>query len=185
LAALRCLGEIDREIRASQDRDRRAESAAAALRHQLDELSLALELGKSTNSQRVTDTPGAIDRARYRELLDEFDRKTDLARGRRVVGQRERRTFESLRRRALSSLPPAVVSAYEALIQDGEFPALVDLNNGHCGSCGERVGGGSDAPALLAADVIRCTHCGRFLALTGLRRSTPGRQQTVPRNDGR
>jgi len=185
-AVLRCLGAIDHELHASHDRDRQAESVVVAVCRQLDELSLALEAGKAKRGQRVSqDQPCEGDRTRYRELLDELDRKTDLARARRGVGQRERRTFESLRGRALSSLPPAVVSAYEVLVEAGRLPALVELSNGRCGGCGEHVVCGANGQAPVAKDIIRCPSCGRLLALTGRSRSTASGPRAMASPSGR
>jgi predicted nucleic acid-binding Zn-ribbon protein len=175
VGALRCLVEVDGEIRASQERDRHVERALEDIRCRLDELSLALEARKSKNRQEaIIDMSVRVDEMRYRELLDEFEHRTEVARARRAVGQRERRMFDSLRRRALMSIPPDIASVYEALIDKDQIPALVDLVNRRCGGCGETLGDKPHSAEPATLGVLQCPHCHRLLALASRSRPTHG-----------
>jgi hypothetical protein len=117
------LTEVDCGLLLFDSRERSLDLQLESLRSELEQMSQLLA-GKLAQDHTGTQPSGKnrnvggtrdATACKYRELLDEFEEKREVARCSRMVMARERRVLEIRRRRLVATIPPEVVAAYARL----------------------------------------------------------------------
>ena len=112
--ALLQLAEVDREIQGCESTEQDIERGLQPLRLRLERMSMELE----RSAVNATNFLGGVGRCRYRELLEELEEKTAIARSKRRLAQRERRVLEIRRNRILAAIPPEILIGYGGLTRE-------------------------------------------------------------------
>jgi hypothetical protein len=114
--ALSRLADVDKEIQRCESNEQSIDRGLEPLRRQLERMSMELERRRCE-----ADPASSIDgvgRCRYRELLEELDEKTAIARSKRRLAQREHRVLEIRRSHILAGIPPEILVAYGGLVRE-------------------------------------------------------------------
>jgi chromosome segregation ATPase len=113
--ALSHLADVDKEIQKCDSDKQDSERGLDPLRQQLEKLSRMLDSQRS--AEDATSSLAEVGSCRYRELLQELEEKMAIARSKRRLAQRERRTLEIRRSHILATIPPEILLAYRALVK--------------------------------------------------------------------
>jgi predicted nucleic acid-binding Zn-ribbon protein len=129
--ALSRLADVEKEIHRCESDEQSIERGLEPLRRRLEQMSMALERrrggGKAAAAAEAVPLAGGVGRTssardevspcRYRELLEELEEKTAIARSTRRLAQRERRVLEIRRSHILAAIPPEILAAYDGLMK--------------------------------------------------------------------
>ena len=121
--ALAQLSEVDCGLLLFDSRERALDLQLETLRSQLEQMKQSLE---DNHEQPHAATPGSgaerspapgrdATACKYRELLDEFEEKSQVVHSSRKLMARERRVLEIRRRRLVATIPPEIIAAYARL----------------------------------------------------------------------
>ena len=129
--ALSRLADVEKEIQKCERDEQSIERGLEPLRRRLEQMSLALERrrggGKAAAAEavplagevgRTSSAHDEVSPCRYRELLEELEEKTAIARSTRRLAQRERRVLEIRRNRIVAGIPPEILVAYGGLVKE-------------------------------------------------------------------
>jgi hypothetical protein len=129
--ALSRLTEVEKETQRCESDEQSIERSLEPLRLRLEQMSMALERrrggGKAAAAGAVPLAGGVgrtssahdeVSPCRYRELLEELEEKTAIARSTRRLAQRERRVLEIRRSHILAAIPPEILAAYGGLVKE-------------------------------------------------------------------
>jgi hypothetical protein len=109
------LAEVDRELQRYESNEQSIERGLEPLRLRLEQMSVELE--RRCCAEDTTSSVDEVGRCRYRELLEELEEKSAIARSKRRLAQRERRVLEIRRSRILTAIPREILLGYGGLVK--------------------------------------------------------------------